>query len=121
AQPQPPAPNAAQPQPQRRPAISQITQTVRVSASERAARNRADEQWNLRVPVKAGQRDLIVTFTNRTSALEETVRLPFLRPYPSGVNIPETRRGVHLRSVEISGPHVPTGPGDSASRRRIFV
>jgi len=62
-----------------------------------------------------------VTFTNRTAALDETQRLPFLRPYPAGVNIPETRLGVYLRSVEIAGPYDVTGPGDTPSRRRIFV
>jgi hypothetical protein len=108
------------PQPQR-PAISQIQQTVRVSARERELRNRADEGWNLRIPVKAGQRDVAVTFVNRTAALEETVRLPFLRPYPAGVNIPETRPGAYLRTVEISGPHDPSGPGAASSRERIFV
>ena len=66
-----------------------------------AARNRADESWNLRVPVKAGARDVVVTFLNSVSALEETPRLPFERPFPAGVNIPETRRGAYLRSVEI--------------------
>ncbi len=116
----PPSSSDASPPPQR-PAISQITPTVRVSARERQERNRADEAWNLRVPVRAGQREVTVTFTNRTSALEETARLPFLRPYPSGVNIPETRRGGHLRSVEITGPHAPTGAGSSPSRQRIFV
>jgi mono/diheme cytochrome c family protein len=120
-QPQAAPPGAPQPAQPQRPAISQITQTVRVSARERAARNKADEAWNLRVPVAAGQRTVIVTFTNRTSALDETTRLPFLRPYPSGVNIPETRLGAHLRSVEISGPHEPTGAGDSPSRARIFT
>jgi mono/diheme cytochrome c family protein len=104
-----------------RPAISQIQQTVRAGARERAARNRADESWNLRVPVRAGARDVVVTFLNSVSALDETPRLPFERPFPAGVNIPETRRGVYLRSVEISGPHDPTGPGDGASRKRIFV
>ena len=116
----PSAAPAAQPQPAR-PAISQIQQTVRASAAERAARNRADESWNLRVPVKAGARDIVVTFLNRVSALDETARLPFERPYPAGVNIPETRRGAYLRSVEISGPHDPTGPGEGQSRARIFV
>ena len=71
------------------------------SARRATGRTRA---WNLRVPVKAGQRDVVVTFLNRTSALDETPRLPFLRPYPAGVNIPETRLGAHLRSVEIVGP-----------------
>ena len=104
-----------------RPAISQIQQTVRASAKERASRNRADETWNLRVPVKAGARDVVVTFLNRVSALDETARLPFERPYPAGVNIPETRLGAYLRSVEISGPHSSTGSGNAPSRTRIFV
>jgi hypothetical protein len=104
-----------------RPGISQIATGPRLSGRDRAARNKADEQWNLRVPVKAGQREVLVTFTNPISALEETVRLPFLRPYPSGVNIPETRLGLHLRSVEIEGPIDATGPGNSEGRQRVFV
>src|SRR4030095_11229793 len=104
-----------------RPGISQIQQTVRASARDRAARNRADESWNLRVPVKAGARSVVVTFLNSVSALEETPRLPFERPFPAGVNIPETRRGAYLRSVEISGPHDATGPGEGQSRKRIFT
>ena len=117
-------PSAAPPSPGQepaRPAISQIQQTVRASAKERQSRNRADESWNLRVPVKAGQRDVVITFLNRTSALDETARLPFQRPYPAGVNIPETRLGAYLRSVEIVGPIDATGPGQSQSRRRIFT
>src|SRR6185436_10092438 len=58
---------------------------------------------------------------NPTSALAETARLPFQRPYPAGVNIAEQRTGAYLRSVEISGPHDPTGAGHSPSRDRIFV
>ena len=104
-----------------RPAISQIQQTVRAGAKERAARNRADESWNLRVPVKAGARDVVVTFLNSVSAIDETPRLPFERPFPAGVNIPETRRGVYLRSVEIAGPFDATGSGEGSSRKRIFV
>jgi mono/diheme cytochrome c family protein len=119
ASPEPgPATQGAQPQ---RPAISQIQQAVRLGARERAARNRADESWNLRVPVKAGARDLVVTFINSVSAIDETPRLPFERPFPAGVNIPETRRGAYLRSVEIAGPFDPSGPGESQSRKRIFV
>src|SRR4030095_4067589 len=104
-----------------RPGISQIQQTVRASARDRAARNRADESWKLRVPVKAGARSVVVTFLNSVSALEETPRLPFERPFPAGVNIPETRRGAYLRSVEISGPHDATGPGEGQSRKRVFI
>jgi mono/diheme cytochrome c family protein len=111
-------PAAAAPQ---RPAISQIATGVRLSAKDREARNRADETWNLRVPVKAGQREVVVTFVNRTTALDESPRLPFLRPYPSGVNIPETRLGAHLRSVEIEGPLNASGPGTSAAREQLFT
>jgi mono/diheme cytochrome c family protein len=102
------------------PAISQIPTGVRASPQDRAARNRADEKWNLRIAVKAGQRDIAITFLNRTPSLDETTRLPFLRPYPAGVNIPETRRGAYLRSVEIAGPYITTTGGKSQSRQRIF-
>ena len=93
----------------------------RCSAKDREPRNRADETWNLRVPVKAGQRDVVGHVPQSTSsALDETARLPFLRPYPAGVNIPETRLGAHLRSVEIEGPHAAIA-GGTPSRRRIFA
>src|SRR5215831_13900103 len=84
-------------------------------------RNRADKDWEIRVPVKAGVHNVQVAFIKQTSAVAETVRQPFLRPYPAGVNIAETRTGAYLRSVEISGPYDPAGPGDSPSWKRIFV
>ena len=121
APPPPPEPSPGSSAPPQRPQISQIGQGLRVSAKEREARNRADESWNLRLPVKAGPRSVQVTFTNLTSPLDETPRLPFQRPYPAGVNIPETRLGIHLRSVEIAGPYNVTGAGDTPSRQRIFV
>jgi len=102
------------------PAISQIPTGVRASPLDRASRNRADEKWNLRIAVRAGQRDIAITFLNRTPSLDETTRLPFQRPYPAGVNIPETRRGAYLRSVEIAGPYIATTGGKSQSRQRIF-
>jgi len=102
------------------PAISQIVQRFSLNREERAARNRADADWRVRVPVSAGQHSVTVTFLAKTAALDEPARLPFLRPYPAGVNIPETRTGAYLRSVEISGPYAATGAGDTPSRRRIF-
>jgi mono/diheme cytochrome c family protein len=104
-----------------RPAISQIATGPRLSAKDREARNRADETWNLRVPVKAGQREVVVAFVNPTVALDESPRLPFLRPYPAGVNIPETRLGAHLRSVEIEGPLNASGSGTTAARDALFT
>jgi hypothetical protein len=102
------------------PPISQIDEGPRLSFAQRKARDRIDDTWQVRVPVTAGRHDVTVTFIAKTAALDETLRLPFLRPYPSGVNIPETRMGAYLRSVEISGPYDAAGPGDSPSRQRIF-
>jgi mono/diheme cytochrome c family protein len=125
ARPQP-APNAQAPQPANAPAprvqISQVEPTaLRLNGREREQRNKADEKWNVRVRVKAGERDLTVAFLRTTSALDESTRLPFWRPYPAGVNIPETRMGAHLRSVEIAGPYEPGVADESRSRQRIFV
>jgi hypothetical protein len=86
-----------------------------------AQRNRADRDWEIRVPVRAGPHQVQVAFVKQSSAVAETTRLPFLRPYPAGVNIAETRTGAYLRSVEIAGPFDPTGPGNSPSRQQIFT
>src|SRR5262249_11754758 len=107
--------------PRPRPQISQIEQGLRVSPAERQKRNHEDDSWDVRVRVKAGEREVKLAFLKTSSALDETIRLPFLRPYPAAVNTPETRMGAHLRSVEIVGPFAPSGPGDSPSRRYIFV
>jgi len=93
----------------------------RLPADEQRLRNRADQDWAVRVPVTAGRHEVTVTFLGRTAALDETARLPFLRPYPRGLNIPEGRKGSYLRSVEISGPFDATGPGDTPSRERVFI
>jgi hypothetical protein len=113
------APQAANNDPNA-PAISQIVQRFQLSREGRAARNRADADWRVRVPVSAGKHTVTATFLARTAALDEPARLPFERPYPAGVNIPETRTGAYLRAVEISGPYEPTGAGDTPSRQRIF-
>jgi hypothetical protein len=113
------APQAASNDPNA-PAISQIVQRFQLSREARAERNRADADWRVRVPVPAGRRTVTATFIARTAALDEPARLPFERPYPAGVNIPETRTGAYLRAVEISGPYDATRAGDTASRRRIF-
>jgi hypothetical protein len=104
------------------PMISQIVQRLRITPEGRIERNQADDDWEVRVPVSAGPRDVVVTFLAKTAALDETPRLPFQRPYPAGVNIPETRTGAYLLSVEISGPYDATGvAAASPSRARIFV
>jgi len=106
------------------PGISQLTARLRLSRDDRALRNRIDDDWNVTVPVKAGQRTVVATFIAHTAALDETPRLPFERPFPAGVNIPETRKGAYLRGIEISGPYAVGARPEAAtsqSRQRVFV
>jgi mono/diheme cytochrome c family protein len=79
------------------------------AAGRGAAANRPQE---FRIPVKAGPRLVGVTFIEHTQARDEET----LRPRMRG-------RGTQpaLASVTISGPYNATGPGDTPSRRRIFV
>jgi hypothetical protein len=93
----------------------------RVAREEQQARNRADENWSVRVPVAAGRREVAVAFLDKAASVPTGKREPFLRPFPRGLNIPEGRYGSYLRYVEIGGPFEAAGPGQTASRERIFV
>ncbi len=71
-----------------------------------------------RVHVSAGQRAVGVAFV-RNLGLGDTRRLqPLLR---SSANTLDWTGLPHIQSLTVSGPFAPTGPGDTASRRRIFV
>ena len=84
-----------------------------------------EEPLAVRVPVKAGPREVSVTFLQQSSIQEvETYRRRFLRPIFRSVTI--TRQSFvtyqpYVASVAIGGPFNATGPGDTPSRRRIFV
>jgi len=64
------------------------------------------------IPIKAGPRKVGVTFVQRNEALPEATLLPRMRG-----------RGpqVAINKVTIRGPFHIAGPGDTPSRRRIFV
>jgi mono/diheme cytochrome c family protein len=79
----------------------------------------ADADFNVRVPVKAGPRRVVVAFVKKTSAVTEGQRLPPIRPAIGAGG--DTRHEPYVGSVTISGPFDPTGPGDTPSRRRVFV
>ncbi len=91
---------------------------------EYLARQRAaDEEWEVRVPVRAGPHTVQVTFHQKTSAYVETLREPFRRPYTS-ITGGDTRFQPYVGSVTISGPFESSGlaPAQSTpSRDRIFV
>jgi hypothetical protein len=93
----------------------------RVAREEQQARNRADADWAVRVPVAAGRREVAIAFLDKAASIPAGKREPFLRPFPRGLNIPEGRYGAYLRRVEISGPYDAIGPGNTESRERIFT
>jgi hypothetical protein len=78
----------------------------------------ADKHLNVRVPVKAGPHSVAVTFLKKPSALLETER----QPYQAHFNMdrhPRIQPAVY--SISVTGPYEAKGPGDTPSRRRIFV
>lgn len=77
-----------------------------------------DKDLHIRIPVKAGPHTLGVAFPKKPSLLLETER----QPYQAHFNMyRHPRITPALYSVAIIGPYDPTGPGDTPSRRRIFV
>lgn len=77
-----------------------------------------DDHLKLRLPVKAGPHDLGVTFVKNPSSLIETFR----QPYHAHFNMHRhPRLTPALYQVTITGPFGATGPGDTPSRRRLFV
>ncbi len=78
----------------------------------------ADLHLKARMFVKAGPHKLAATFLKKRSALPETER----QPYQAHFNMdrhPRIQPAVY--SVTVNGPYEATGPGDTPSRKRIFV
>jgi uncharacterized protein DUF1592/uncharacterized protein DUF1588/uncharacterized protein DUF1595/uncharacterized protein DUF1585 len=65
-----------------------------------------------RIPIKAGPRQIGVTFVQKTEALDEAT----LRPRPRS-------RGTQpaVAAVTVRGPYNASGPGETPSRERIFT
>src|SRR5262245_22869009 len=77
-----------------------------------------DARMGARVPIKAGPHLVTVAFLEKPP-VQDTKRLePFLRSSFG----PQDHTGYpHIETVSISGPFSPMGPGDTPSRRRLFV
>lgn len=90
--------------------------TVKPTGSDKNAEG-VDAHLKFRVPVKAGARDVGVTFIKNPSALIETERLPFLARFNMHRH---PRTAPALFQVTITGPFDAKGPGESESRRAIF-
>jgi mono/diheme cytochrome c family protein len=83
-----------------------------------AAGDDLEKRFQTRLAVKAGPHDVGVAFVKKSSALSVDLLQPFLRERIdpiTPVGIPE------MDQVTIEGPFNVTGPGDSPSRRRIFL
>lgn len=75
-----------------------------------------DARLQVRVPIKAGSRSVGAAFIQRRGA--STIRLqPFLR---SSAGPYDATGRPHVSTMTVVGPFNATGPGDTASRRRIF-
>ena len=85
-------------------------------AWERYARN-ADAGLEVRFPAKAGWRLVTVSFLGRPTEVEDGV--PHPPRYPERDESLESNPWVH--TVAIRGPYEVLGPGDTPSRRKIFV
>ena len=77
-----------------------------------------DAHLKFRLPVKAGPHELGVTFLKNPASLLETLR----QPYAAHFNFHRHPRiSPALYQVSITGPFDARGPGDTPSRRRIFI
>jgi mono/diheme cytochrome c family protein len=76
-----------------------------------------DAQMQVRVKVRAGPHAVGVAFLQRS--LGENTRK--LRPFRSSFDSYDATGMPHIRTLSITGPFNASGPGDTPSRRRIFV
>ncbi len=81
------------------------------------AGNTIDARLRVRVPVKAGQHDVAVTFIEKNHS--ESVEP--LQPFTRNLDLQDMNGIPIINRVQITGPFAATGPGDTPSRRRIFV
>ena len=110
-----------------RPGVAQAATAGRGGGPrDREARNRIDDQWQVRVPVTAGDHDVVVAFLKKSSAIDETPRLPFLRPYPAGKTCRRRVWAPHYGAWRSAGRALPEAqqsrPAGAASlsvRRRL--
>lgn len=77
-----------------------------------------DKDLIVRIPLKAGPHIVAAAFPKKSTPLLETER----QPYPAHFNMdrhPRIQPAIY--SVSVQGPYDSRGPGDTPSRRRIFV
>ena len=81
------------------------------------AGNTIDARLRVRVPVKAGPREIGVTFIARNHS--ESVEP--LQPFSRNLDLQDMNGIPLIDHVQVTGPFAATGSGDTPSRRRIFT
>jgi Protein of unknown function (DUF1592)/Protein of unknown function (DUF1588)/Protein of unknown function (DUF1585)/Protein of unknown function (DUF1587)/Protein of unknown function (DUF1595) len=81
----------------------------------------AAEKIEVRAPIGGGPHEVGVAFYQRPLDLIEQVREPFQGPRVSGNDGGPAGSMPEVASVTIVGPYNDRGPGDTPSRRRIFL
>jgi hypothetical protein len=76
-----------------------------------------DRRLRTRVPVKAGPHAVGVTFLQKNSAQSDEPLQPFTR----NLDLQDMNGVPIINFMQITGPFAVTGPGDTPSRRRLFV
>jgi hypothetical protein len=77
-----------------------------------------EARLRVRVPIKAGPHVVTAAFVQEPEVVEPVRLQPFLR---SSVDNFDWSGWPHIQTLAITGPFHATGPGDTPSRRRIFV
>jgi mono/diheme cytochrome c family protein len=77
-----------------------------------------DGRAHIRIPLKAGPHVITAAFLERSDALNPLRLQPFIR---SSNDTLDTIGHPHLDTFTITGPYDATGPGDTPSRRKIFI
>ena len=89
-----------------------------VPETEQPSHAKVDQHLKIRIPVTAGPHAVGVTFPKKPSELLETPRQPYQTHFNS-YRHPRIQPAIY--SVSIIGPYAAKGPGDTPSRRRLFV
>jgi mono/diheme cytochrome c family protein len=99
------------------PVVQPASAEARANPVRMSRGDAVDAQLRVRIPVKAGPHEVGAAFLQRSLG-ENTRRL---QPYRSSLDSFDATGMPQIRTLSITGPLNATGPGDTPSRRRIFV
>ena len=124
---------AGEPDPDEDPEEDEALRAATNTADQSGYRRNLDEHWRVRLPVAAGVHEVAAAFLENGQLLTEATRTntlarlrlalvePSVRAYSGGYANDETRSGPYLAHLTVTGPFLPSGPGDTESRQRIFT